>query len=542
MDIENLSIEELSQIVEEKEAAARAVADLDAPTLAQVEEAEAALDDAATAQTEIDKREAEAQSLADRQAALRTKFSAEDEVEEDEAEAVEVEAAADEVEEAAVEDETEGETEETPVATKAASRVARVSKKVERPKAPAKTPVTITAAADVPNFSNGQNLSMDEVGTALINRMRGFSAPSGDGRSVNLQHYGVAKFKMDFEPELVAHGDRNDMAVLEYAANEQRLTNKSLVAAGGWCAPSETLYDLCVTETLDGILSIAEVNVTRGGINFTKGPDFSTIYSNVGFLQTEAEAIAGTAKDCFEVPCPDFEEERLDAIGLCIKAPILTNSAYPELVRRWLAGSMVAHAHKVNAEVLARMTTLAGTALTVNDFGGTAASTLANLTLIGDRMRQVYKLSQNATLEVAVPFWVKGAIRSDLALRNGGAESAITDAMIQSEFTARNLSVQFVYDWQETSANAVTQGYPETFDALIYPAGTFVKGTSDVISLNAVYDAASLATNIYTALFFEQGLLVANVCNDASLVTIPVCLAGRTGASDVVECGLGAEA
>jgi hypothetical protein len=75
--------------------------------------------------------------------------------------------------------------------------------------------------------------------------------------------------------------------------------------------------------------------------------------------------------------------------------------------------------------------------------------------------------------------------------------------------------------------------YPATYQALVYPAGTFVKGTSDVINLNAVYDAASLAANIYTALFFEEGVLVAKMCNEAALVTLPICNAGRTGTANL---------
>jgi hypothetical protein len=70
----------------------------------------------------------------------------------------------------------------------------------------------------------------------------------------------------------------------------------------------------------------------------------------------------------------------------------------------------------------------------------------------------------------------------------------------------------------------------------MYPAGTFVKGTSDVITLNAVYDAASLATNIYTALFFEQGILVAKMCYEAALITLPFCNTGKTGVASVAVC------
>jgi hypothetical protein len=134
-------------------------------------------------------------------------------------------------------------------------------------------------------------------------------------------------------------------------------------------------------------------------------------------------------------------------------------------------------------------------------------------------------------MEVVLPWWVKGAMQNDLDNRNGcGGQS------VESLFASRNLNVQYVYDWQDTPFPAGTApaiGYPATVQALIYPAGTFIKGTADVINLNAVYDAASLVQNLYTALFFEQGILVAKMCYEAQLVTIPVCNAGRTGSANL---------
>jgi hypothetical protein len=91
--------------------------------------------------------------------------------------------------------------------------------------------------------------------------------------------------------------------------------------------------------------------------------------------------------------------------------------------------------------------------------------------------------------------------------------------------------VQYVYDYLPLGEDAVA--WPDTFDALMYPAGTWVKGTADVINLNAVYDAAELAKNMYTALFFEQGILAAQMCWDSLKITIPVCNAGRSGDNDL---------
>jgi len=526
-NLAELSDERLAEYGTEVRAAFDALIAAESPTTEQIEQAEAYADAIDAVETETASRVTAAEALAERTAALRTRFT-EAPPEPDPAEA-----------EAEANDDGENDSgdESAPESTQAAARprVRELATRVPRPRAPAatRTPVVITAAADVPEFSTGSALeSMATVGTALLNRMRGFGTPSGDGKTENLQHYGVAAFRLDFPPELTIDRHSDDMEVLTYAGREARLPGNSLVASGGWCAPSETLYDLCAGETTEGILSVPEVNVARGGIKYTSGPDFSTIYSAVGFCQTEAQAISGTAKTCFEVPCPSFTEVRLDVCGLCIKAPILTNSAYPELVQRWLSGSLIAHQHKMNAKVIAAMATAAGAAKVIAGIGTTAGDTLGGLELIADGLRQKYRLSQSATLEVVVPFWVKGAIRSDLSNRTGtsGAE-AITDAQITAHFGARNLSVSFVYDWQDL-ATPPAVAYPTTYQALVYPAGTFIKGTSDVINLNAVYDAASLAQNIYTALFFEEGVLVAKMCNEAALVTLPICNAGRSGAAN----------
>lgn len=550
-NLQEYKTDSLQRLAAEKKTEAQAILANEDLTDEQIESAETLATEVAEIEAELASRTVKASKVE----ALRTQFSEEtveaaeeapedDEEDEDEdgEETPEVEASEEEVVEEAAAPEV--------AAAAKASSVETLAAKTARPKPPAtrsNSPVVITAAANVPDFATGQRLdSMDQVGEALVSRMRGFSEPSGDGKSENLQKFGVAKFKMEFPEELTVDthdSDNRTLEVFNYAAKESRLSSEkgsgSLVAAGGWCAPSETTYDLCVPgESLDGILSLPEVNVRRGGIRFTKGPDFSDIYTNVGFLQTEAQAIAGTAKTCYEVPCPSFTDVRMDAIGICIKAPILTNAAYPELVQRWLSGSMVAHAHKVNATVIARMATSAGTAEVVTDFNSTTQTTLSALELLANYKRQTYKMGLSETLEVVVPFWVKSAIRDDLSLRGGISFEAVTDAMIQAHFAARHLNVQFVYDWQELDTSNATEGYTATYTALIYPAGTFVKGTSDVITLNAVYDAASLATNIYTALFFEQGLLVANVCASASAVTLPVCNSGRTGIADISACGL----
>jgi hypothetical protein len=238
------------------------------------------------------------------------------------------------------------------------------------------------------------------------------------------------------------------------------------------------------------------------------------------------------------VPCPSFTEVRLDAVGLCIKVDILQNVGYPEVVRNFIAGTMVAHQHWVNADLIGRVVTAAGTArdLGPTGLGAVSTDTMEALSLVIDQERERYRLSLNSTMEVVVPHWVKSVIKLDIARRNGRAAATVSDAEVAAQFP--NSNVQFVYDWQPlpTADNAGTTGvnelntYPATYQAVVYPAGTFVKGTADVINLNTVYDAASLAQNVYTGLFMEQGLLLAQMKFRANLLTIPTCHAGQQGA------------
>lgn len=534
---------------------------LEAPTIEQIEEAEglgARLDEIAAEDT---RRTEAAQELADRREALRNRFTdPEPEAESTEAETeVETEAAPEaEAPAAAAETEAPAEPEapavdDTPARESIAARastVAVLAGKTKRPAAPARQgngPVKIIASANT-EFSAGTDLGTDlaQVTESVVAKMQSFATPNGNGETEDLSYFPIAKFGLDFPEELRVKPHSDDMEILSRAADESRLDGDSLVAAGGWCAPSETLYDLCSTESTDGIGSVPEINVQRGGIKYTSGPDFSSIYGGSGYFDfTEAQSIAGTgqavAKPCMTIPCPSFTDVRMDAVGLCIKIDILQNSAYPELTQRFTSGALIAHQFKVWNKVLAKMLALA-TAKTsaAGPLGSTAADTFDGLALYAAQLRQKYRLPLSTSLEVMVPVWVREVIRSDISRRTGQPFEQVSDEQINAMFRARKMNPQFVYGLNDLPLADVTgppaidsDAWPTTFTALMYPAGTFVKGTSDVINLSAVYDAASLATNTYTGLFMEQGVLVAQMCPEAFKVTLPVCNAGRTGAANL---------
>lgn len=559
-DLSALTLEELTSLHDEGVAAGRAIAelpddDLTDDQLAEAEEILTALD---TVTARITDLEAEQAARADRLAAIRGRV-ADDAQQPDEGDGDDGEDDGDDDEDAqpdAAPSSTEARQAVAAAGTRPATRtsVAKVARKAPVVIIPDPDPVptgpSFTASANVPGYSAGSDLKdFDGVATAFSARVRGFAAPkSGTSKAKPINpgvknafaipdsasRFGVARIDKPVN-ELTTGMDQpvgEQMRVINEAASEKRLPKGGLVAAGGWCAPSETLYDFCSLETVDGILSIPEISVSRGGINYTKGPDYSTLAAAWGFIQTEAQAEAGTEKVCYEVDCPPFQEIRLDAIGWCVTAGILTEVGYPELVRRVLEIGAVAHAHAVNKYVIDHIQTIIGAAVNYVEIGSTVADVLDAINVAATSLRYKYSLAIGATLEVILPVWAKEIIRADLSRRTGVDLLAVSDQQIQTYFGVRNLAVQWIYDYQVPSG--ASPKWPTTLEALIYPAGAFVKGTTPVIDLDTIYDSVGLSTNTYTAAFFEEGIFVANTCGGGARMSIDIsCLAGRTGAADV---------
>ncbi len=405
-----------------------------------------------------------------------------------------------------------------------------------------KAAIQITAQADVQGFASGQELDMDGLTQAYLSRLKGF--PGKSSRVKQVLKHGLATMTKPGYADYAQYGiDVRDsqevtFARLTEASRAKRPTAEALVAAGGWCAPSENFYDLCQWETATGALDLPEITVRRGGINFTKGPDFSDIYSDTGFLWTEADAIDPETdpKHFLTVDCPDWTEVRLDAIGYGVKAPILTGSpaGFPELIRRYLEGALVAHFHKVNAYVINKVLGFLGGAVNFAELGSGTGDLLYAVELAAQRLRYKYRLGENATLEAMFPMWAMSAVRADLAYRTGvDSFLAITDAQVRSWFTLRGIRPQFVYDWAGQDLLGDETAFPAAIRFGIWPAGTFVKGTNNVINLDAIYDSTEIETNTYTAAFFEEAILVANTCGDGDLWEVGFDYHGRTGAAQV---------
>jgi hypothetical protein len=541
--LDGLSIADLDKLyleghAESQELAGLADDEITDEQLTELEELNGHLDSIVEARGAL---EAAAQARTDRLAAARSKVaegstSAED-PEGDEDEDAEDEDGADEepAEEPEVADEV---AEEKELVTASAAKrpvVRRSASKTPPPDLPVrKTGGALIASANVPDFAAGAKLEgMDDLVKAFMARSRMFA---GRSDKANMERYGVAKISRP-ESDFTVNGKMStseQLSIIEAAAKGQRL--QTLMASGAWCAPSDTVYDFCENETAEGLYTLPEVTITHGGLNFTKGPQLADLLAdpNFGFVQTEAQAEAGTPKVCFEFECPPFEDHRLDAFGYCFKAPILTASpsGWPELIRRFLNLSTIGWQYKMSAVQLQRVSTAIGAATNWVELGSVSADILDAVSLQAAVIRQTQFLSPTETMEVILPLWAKEIFRADLARRSGQALLAYTDAQIQQAFGARNLAPQWINGYQPLATTGTA--WPTTIEALVYPAGTYVWGNNDVINLDTVYDSAGLEVNMYTAAFFEESGMLINRCGSGRKVSIDItCLKGITGAAEL---------
>lgn len=409
----------------------------------------------------------------------------------------------------------------------------------------------VVAAPDVPGFSNGQGLDWNGVGRAIDARLKNmniktYERAARDGKHIK-QQYGAVVIQKPFDERLRIKSDDTDHieSVLAFATDESRLPGGSLVASGtGWCAPSMTIYDLCEMESRDGLFQVPEIDVTRGGINHTLGPDFGTIYAETGFEFTEEDDIDGDydgeggPKPCYHVPCPEFTDDRLDVAGLCLTAGLLQQKGYPEVIARTVRGALVAHDHKMAARKVAAIAAASTQVTMPADQVGAVAPLLTAIELQVEHYKEVRRLSRNQSVEIVLPFWVRGALRADLARRLGIDLLDVTDQRIDALIRSRGAAPQFIYNWQgvgSTPASGFT-AYPTTVDFLLYAAGTWVAGGSDVITIDTLFDSTLLGTNDYTALFTEEGWLVAQRCHDSRRVTVAICPDGATHAGVSIDC------
>lgn len=322
----------------------------------------------------------------------------------------------------------------------------------------------------------------------------------------------------------------------------------ALTAAGGWCAPSETLYDFCEVPLATDLVALPEITIRRGGVRWPVEPDLSAIFESFEFFFTEPEleALPPVVKECVEIPCPDeFEEIRLSVVGYCVEAGILQTIGWPELIEWFMRSITQEHFRALSRRTILDM--VAGStpiAIPAASQIAAGSSVLNSLELMAINLRLNKGYARNHPIEGVAPNWLHAVIRADLANQQGIDTKNVTDAQINGWLSARNISLQFVADWQTRGVgqpgNLGTLEWPGTVRVLLYPAGTWFRALTNVIEFGIQYPRELLQLNRYTRFFTEDAYAVAKRCDESLVVTIPICPNGGFGDQLTVTCNTAA--
>ncbi|MFC8465995.1 major capsid protein [Streptomyces sp. NPDC057250] len=406
------------------------------------------------------------------------------------------------------------------------------------PAEPARPGTRITASVDVPGYRPGAAIEFDDLVAGTIARANAL-------RTINGGKSQVASYSHPFPDDMIvtdAGAIPEGTAVTLAASSQRRLPQKDLVASGGWCAPSETVYDIADVACPDMLWDAPEIQLSRGGLRYYKTPTLDV--AALTWVHTEADDIAGNVKPCFRVPCPDPIEVRCDAIGVCIESGILTQRHFPEVTAWYLRHAMIAHEIRVKQELFTQAVATA-TPVTIGGTFGALAPVFAAVALQAADMIERHSLCDSIALEVVFPWLSRNLFLADIARRNGVSIEEVTTADVQAVFSPLGVRIQ----WARGIGNGdgvltppVIGGptpavaWPSEISFLMYPAGSLQIGRGAEVNLGVIHDSVKFSTNDYTALFTEECNALVDRSVDTRIVTVPVCPSGETGAQTLLTC------
>jgi len=403
--------------------------------------------------------------------------------------------------------------------------------------------ITLTAAADVPGFSSGCQITKHQLAEALIAKRRAFvSAPDGYAEQVT-----VASAFTNY-PDERSYDEQDDTAlekikdVIGPYPGSWKID--ALVAAGGICAPTDVRYAWDVLGTTDTPVwdSLPKFNAARGGVRFPTIPTIADITSATTTITAAQDAAGGSSaiKGCQEVTCPAFTEVLVDVMATCLQFPNLTARTYPEMVTGWLELLNIAQAQELEAKIL---TTIKAGSIDVSDLAA-GTSIPADIGAVGivypvllqaaANLRAALRLPADAALRALIPAYVLDELVADYHRRHSVDPTEKTRAMFAAHFAAIGIQPTFYIDGSATGGQvmapqtaAVLVEYPALTEVFMFPEGTWLGLDAGRLDLGVVRDSTLNSTNKYQ-IFAEQFLNAAKVGGRSVALTFPI---GPTGAA-----------
>ncbi|CAL9612905.1 hypothetical protein SUDANB1_05664 [Streptomyces sp. enrichment culture] len=396
--------------------------------------------------------------------------------------------------------------------------------------------ITITASAEVPGVNLGTGLDMGGLTDAVTNVA---NLVNGGGKAL------AASYQLPFAKDLTindAGSVEEGTTKLIAAADQRRLKGGDLVASGGWCAPSETLYEFTEFSCPDNLWDLPEVNLSRGGLRYYMTPELDI--NAMAWVWTEADDISAVdgdpTKPCFKIPCQDPVEVRCDVYGACVQSGILTQRFFPELTTFWIRRAMVAYEFRLKAAMYAQARAKATAVTTAQSFASFTAVFGALALQVADMVER-WHLCNTINLEVAMPWWLRNMFLADIARRSGTQVCDLPSNCIENAFAEIGVRVNWVKGLPPTVPTEIggttpATDWPSQVEVLLYPAGAFAMGRGPEINLGVIHDSTLLKTNDMTALFFESCNALIYRGPEARAITVPICADGSVGPRATVAC------
>lgn len=413
------------------------------------------------------------------------------------------------------------------------------------PQAPEPEPepgITLRASVDMHGLAVGTTIDMDTAVEGVTNHAIALKTKGARGSGTGL----VASYSLPFSDDLIVKDKANpyegSLAVIR-AADQKRLQGGDLVASGGWCAPSETLYDYTGIACPEMLWDAPEIQMSRGGLRFFQTPLLDV--AAMTWDWTEADDIAagtpgGPTKPCFKVPCPTPTEVRCTAYGTCVEAGILTERHFPELVRYYVQTAMVAHEINLRRSLYDAARTASTAVTTAVSFAAFSAVYGAVALQAADMIERL-NLCDNIGIEVVFPWFARNLFMADIARQQGVSITDLNPNIIQNAFTSLGVRVQFARGLApdvptNIGGPTAATAWPADLEFLIYPSGTFQIGRGAEVNLGVIHSPELFQTNDFSALFSEECAALAVRNAFSRRVTVAVCADGSVGPRATPTC------
>ena len=419
--------------------------------------------------------------------------------------------------------------------TRSRPSLARTRERAPRPRVEQRpeTTLTLIAAADLPGISPGATIDLSQVATSFHDKARTLN-----DRGPRVP---VARIEGIHPPErtLGNNPGENARMLREVVGTPNAV---SLVASGGWCAPSEpifALFDLAPdTSMLFDVPSLGAP--VRAGVLV---PTFygigDVVEDGSGFWNwTEADDIAAVPpntteklKTCLRLPCPTWTECRLEAEGLCVTHGNLADRAWPELTAYWLGLVTAAHMYRISAAKMAKVLgTLTAVAPHADMLKSDIAGDLLNvIALQAADMRSFYRLPRTRAIDVLMPEWILEVLKANMAMRAGVDFMSVTDAQVTGWLAAKGIRPLFSPYYQPISTSSTpATNWPATVEIGMWLSGAYVSLDGGTIDLGVQRDSILNETNDFTLAWTEQFFQVCRIGPAGRKVTLPVNVDGVT--------------